>query len=169
MIKKIILVFCGILLLVQFIRPEKNLSDDRTFDISKGYVLPESLALTFQSACNDCHTNKTTYPWYAEIQPVASWLNYHVTDGKRHLNLSTFTKLPIAVQNHKLEEIMEMVKEGEMPLESYTWFGLHKDADLSDQDRSAILDWAGKQMDSLKRSYPADSLVMKKRSPPPNQ
>jgi len=169
MIKKIVLALCAILLLIQFIRPEKNLSDDRTFDISKGYGIPESLSLTLQSACNDCHTNKTTYPWYAEIQPVASWLNYHVTDGKNHLNFSTFTKLPIAVQNHKLEEIVEMVKEGEMPLKSYTWFGLHKGANLSDQDKNAILDWAASQMDSLKQQYPADSLKMKRRPQPVNQ
>ncbi len=161
---KIILALAIILILIQFIRPEKNLSDDRTYDISKGYALTGSLNLTFQSACNDCHTNKTDYPWYSEVQPFAWWLNNHVTDGKRHLNLSTFTKLPIAVQNHKLEEIMETVKEGEMPLPSYTWLGLHKGAQLSDEDKNAIINWAQNQMDSLKRTYPADSLVMRKRA-----
>ena len=166
MIKKIILALIAILVLIQFIRPEKNLSGDRTYDISKGYALSESLNLTLQSACNDCHTNKTSYPWYAEVQPFAWWLDYHVTDGKRNLNLSTFTKLPIAVQNHKLEEIIETVKEGEMPLPSYTWFGLHKGAQLSDQDKNAIIDWANNQMDSLKHQYPADSLKMKKRPQP---
>ncbi|MDZ7648600.1 MAG: heme-binding domain-containing protein [Cytophagales bacterium] len=53
------------------------------------------------------------------------FLNKHVADGKKDLNFSTFTRLPIAVQNHKLEEIIEMVKEGEMPLPSYTYLGLH--------------------------------------------
>ena len=61
---------------------------------------------------------------------------------------------------------METVKEGEMPLPSYTWFGLHKGAQLSDQDKNAIIDWANNQMDSLKRQYPADSLKMKKRPQP---
>jgi hypothetical protein len=166
MIKKIFLALVAILVLIQFIRPEKNMSDDRTYDISKGYPLSDSLSLTFQSACNDCHTNKTTYPWYAEIQPFAWWLDDHVADGKSNLNLSTFTNLPIAVQNHKLEEIVETVKEGEMPLPSYTWFGLHEGAKLSDQDKTAIMDWAHDQMDSLKRQYPADSLKMKKRPRP---
>jgi hypothetical protein len=166
MIKKTILALCAILVLIQFIRPEKNLSDDRTFDISKGYSLSGSLNVTFQAACNDCHTNKTVYPWYAEVQPFAWWLDHHVTDGKRHLNLSAFTKLPIAIQNHKLEEIMETVKEGEMPLSSYTWFGLHKGAQLTEQDKSAIIDWAHSKMDSLKRQYPADSLKMKRRPRP---
>lgn len=162
--KKTLLAVGVILIVIQFIRPEKNLSNDLTYDISKGYVLSGALKSTFQAACNDCHTNKTTYPWYAEIQPFAWWLNNHVTDGKRHLNLSTFTKLPIALQNHKLEEIMETVKEGEMPLPSYTWLGLHQGAQLTDEDKNAIISWAQNQMDSLKRTYPADSLVMKKRA-----
>jgi hypothetical protein len=74
--------------------------------------------------------------------------------------------LPIAVQNHKLEETIEMVKEKEMPLESYTYLGLHKEANLTDAQRDAIVNWAMAQMDSLKAHYPADSLKMKPRSKP---
>jgi len=117
-------------------------------------------------ACNDCHSNKTMYPWYANIQPFAWFLNDHVVDGKKHFNISTFTKLPIAVQNHKLEETIEMVKEKEMPLESYTYLGLHKEANLTDAQRDAIVNWAMAQMDSLKANYPADSLKMKPRPKP---
>jgi hypothetical protein len=74
--------------------------------------------------------------------------------------------LPIAVQNHKLEETIEMVKEKEMPLESYTYLGLHKEANLTDDQRDAIVNWAMAQMDSLKANYPADSLKMKPRPKP---
>jgi Haem-binding domain len=109
---------------------------------------------------------QTEYPWYANIQPVAWWLNHHVTDGKRHANYSTFAQLPIAVQNHKLEETIEMIEEKEMPLASYTYFGLHKEANLTDEQRQILIRWAKAQMDSLKAHYPADSLVMKRKSPP---
>lgn len=165
MVKKILLALGVVLVLIQFIRPAKNESDDKTHDISTKYVVPTHVNHLLEVACNDCHSNKTTYPWYSQIQPVAWWMNHHVEDGKRHLNFSTFTSLPVAVQNHKFEETIEMVDEKEMPLESYTFLGLHKEANLSEADRKAIVDWAKAQMDTLKAHYPADSLVLKRRAP----
>lgn len=167
---KILWGLAGLLVFIQFIRPEQNLSNDRTYDISTKYNVPSEVKTILDGACNDCHSNKTNYPWYASIQPVAWWLNHHVTDGKRHLNYSTYTKRPIAWQNHKFEETIEMVKEGEMPLESYTWLGLHPEAKLTDQQRQTLVAWAQAQMDTLKANYPADSLIMRRPSgPPPGQ
>lgn len=162
---KILLAVVVLLIAIQFIRPAKNVSDDRTYDISTKYHVPIQVNSILQSACNDCHSNKTTYPWYAEIQPAGWWLADHVNEGKRELNLSTFTQLPIAVQNHKLEEMIEMVKEGEMPLPSYTYLGLHPEANLTTEQRELIVRWAEHQMDSLKATYPPDSLLMKRRTP----
>lgn len=163
MIKKLLLVALLILVAIQFFKPERNNSADNTYDIRNSYEVPEEVNQILVSACNDCHTNNTRYPWYANIQPIAWILAEHVEDGKKHLNLSTFTKMPIAVQNHKLEETAEMVEEKEMPLASYTYLGLHADAKLSDAQREILVNWAHAQMDSLKAHYPADSLVMKRR------
>ena len=163
MYKKILLVLGLIFILIQFIRPDKNDSNDMTYDISKKYNVPERVNGILKTSCIDCHSNKTTYPWYANVQPVAWWLDHHVTDGKRHLNLSEFTNLRIAIQNHKFDEIVEMVEKKEMPLPSYTNFGLHSEANLSDEQRKLLIDWAKAQMNHLKNNYPADSLVMPKR------
>jgi len=167
MLKKILIGLGLLLLLIQFIRPDKNVSNDLKNDISTKYQVPAEVNQILQVSCNDCHSNKTKYPWYANVQPVAWWLNDHVVDGKRHLNFSEFTKMPIAIQNHKLEETIEMVEEKEMPLPSYTNFGLHSEANLSDAQRKLITDWAKAQMKYLKKTYPADSLVMPKRRSAP--
>ena len=151
------------MVMIQFIKPEKNESGNDTYHISKKYPVSEELAGVFKAACDDCHSNKTVYPWYANIQPAAWWLNHHVTDGKKHLNFSEFTNKKIAVQNHKLEEVIEMVEEKEMPLASYTYFGLHKNANLSEDQRKMIIDWAKAQMDTIKNHYPADSLILKRK------
>lgn len=164
--KKILIAVLGLLIVAQFIRPAKNISDDRTRDISTKYYVPLQVNSILQSSCNDCHSNKTVYPWYAEVQPMGWWLNKHVNDGKKDLNFSTFTKLPIAVQNHKLEEMIEMVKDGEMPLPSYTYLGLHSEANLTTEQRELLVRWAEHQMDSIKTHYPPDSLVLKRRTPP---
>ena len=110
MIKKIALGLIGLLIVIQFIPQEKNLSDDQQFDISKKYEIPADVQVILKNACNDCHTNKSTYPWYSKIEPVGFWLNHHINDGKKHLNFSTFLQKPIAVQNHKLEEVIEQVE-----------------------------------------------------------
>jgi len=164
MLKKILLALLALLLLLQFYRPGKNISGDRTNDITNKYVVPERVKTLMDGACNDCHSNKTDYPWYSNIQPVAWWMNGHVTEGKGHLNFNNFTHRNLAYQNHKFEEIIEMVKEQEMPLPSYTWMGLHPEANLTEEDRNEIVQWAEAQMDTLKRQYPADSLVMRRRA-----
>ena len=121
MFKKIAMGLLAILVIIQFFRPEKNLSDDQTHNIALKYTVSGEVKEILRVACDDCHSNKTAYPWYVNVQPVAWFLDNHVQEGKRELNFSTFTKLPVAVQNHKFDEIIEMVDEKEMPLKSYTY------------------------------------------------
>ena len=47
-----------------------------------------------------------------------------------------------------MEETIEMVKEGEMPLNSYTW--THKDARLTEEEKAKIINWAESVMDTMK-------------------
>jgi hypothetical protein len=168
MIKKITLGLIVLLVLIQFIPAERNESNDTEFDITKSYDVPDNVAMILKGACNDCHTNLTRYPWYSNIQPVKYMLADHVNEGKRKWNLSTFTKLPLAVQNHKFEEVVEMVEEKEMPLPSYTYLGLHPEAKLTDEERQILVGWAKDQMAMLAATYPADSLKMKPRPTPAN-
>lgn len=169
MTKKILIGLAVVLIILQFIRPEKPFKFDNPADIKTKYTVPKEVGNLLIVACNDCHSNRTTYPWYTNVQPIGWWISNHVADGKRHLNFSEFTTRPIAYQNHKFEEIIEMVKEKEMPLPSYTYFGMHSLAKLEDKQRQVIMDWAQAQMDKLKSEYPADSLIMKRRSPPSAQ
>ncbi len=161
MIKKLGLLLLVAFLLLQAFRPTKNDSNNKANDISTIYPVSDSVQQIFTKACNDCHSNNTNYPWYANIQPVAWWLNDHVNDGKKHFNLNEFASYRIAKQYKKLEECMEEVKDGEMPLESYTI--IHKNAILSPREKELLYDWANAVRDSIKAKYPADSLVIKKK------
>lgn len=161
MLKKILIAVGVILVLIQFIRPAKNTSNVQTNHIATKYIMPQEVKEIFAKACDDCHSNNTRYPWYSNFQPVAWWLNNHVVDGKRHLNMSELGARKINLQNHKLEEIIEMVDKGEMPLKSYTW--VHKDAILTDVEKNWLINWAKSAMDYIKGNYPADSLKMPER------
>jgi hypothetical protein len=154
--RKISLGLLSILLLAQFIRPTKNLSGDDTYTIHKKYALPEDVAQTLKVACDDCHSNKSAYPWYAEIQPVAWWIQNHINDGKRHLNFSTLASKPTWLQFHKMEEVQEQIEKGEMPMKSYTW--IHSDAKLSESQKQAIVNWSKIVRDSMRANFPPDSL-----------
>jgi hypothetical protein len=159
--KKLLVGLLVILVVLQAFRPAKNNSGDVSKDISTVYAVPDNVKAILAKACNDCHSNNTVYPWYAEVQPVAWWLANHVNDGKRHFNLNEFAGYRIARQYKKLEECMEQVKEGEMPLESYTL--IHKNAILTESEKLSFFTWCETVRDSIKAKYPADSLVIKKK------
>ncbi|OYZ00731.1 MAG: cytochrome C [Sphingobacteriia bacterium 28-36-52] len=161
MFKKLLLALLVVLLVLQAFRPEKNNSGYKENDISSLYPVPDNVEQILVKACNDCHSNSTVYPWYAEVQPIAWWLNDHVKDGKKHLNFNEFATYKLAKQFHKLEEVFDEVKGGEMPLESYTV--VHRDAKLTVAERNILMDWSVAVRDSMKARFPADSLIMKKK------
>lgn len=155
-------VLLGALLIIQFIHPEKNTSaGPQPNAIGTAHAVPAEVKTILDKACMDCHSNNTVYPWYAKIQPVDWWLAEHVNDGKRHLNFDEYTNRSLRYQYHKMEETIEMVKEGEMPLNSYTW--THTEARLTPEERAAITGWAQAVMDTMKTRYPIDSLVKQKK------
>ena len=164
--KKILIIIIVSFILIQFFPIDKNNPvATPKMDFLQIKDTPEKTANLIRNSCYDCHSNESKYPWYANIQPFGWFLENHIQEGRKELNFSTFIKLPVAVQNHKFDETIEMVEKKEMPLESYTFLGLHKEANLTDQQRQLIITWAKNQMNTLKEQYPADSLVMKRRAP----
>ena len=161
MFRKILLVLAAAFVVLQFFRTEKNLSNDNTQIMTNKFDVPTDIQEIFKTACNDCHSNQTRYPWYANIQPVAWWLNNHINDGKRHYNYSKFSGFPLWLKHEKFGDIAEQLEKNEMPLSSYTL--IHRDAILTDVQKKRIIDWAKSNQDSLKAHYPADSLVRPKR------
>mgnify|MGYP000167997693 CR=1 FL=1 len=140
-LKKIALLLLVILVGMQFYRPDKNQTQgDHTAEFITETNPPEDVKTILQQTCYDCHSNNTEYPWYNNIAPISYWLSDHVKDGKKHLNFSTWNSYELKKKDHKLEELIEMVEEGEMPLKEYTW--THERARLTEEQRTAIIDWA---------------------------
>lgn len=161
-LKFFLLLIVIVLVGVQFIpKAAKNQSTKmETMAIDQVHQVPPSTISLLKNSCYDCHSNNTHYPWYANIQPVAWWLNDHIEEGKGELNFSEFGSYSLRRQYHKLEEIKEQIEEDEMPLESYTI--IHQNAVLSDTDKQEINNWASNLMDSFQHVYPADSIHRKK-------
>jgi hypothetical protein len=152
----------GALGIIQFIKPTLNQSAGPQVNyMGTKHEIPTNVKNILDKACMDCHSNNTRYPWYASIQPVAWWLADHVKDGKKHLNFDEYTQRSLRYQYHKMEETVEMVKEEEMPLPSYTW--THTDARLTYKEHVAIMGWAQAVMKNMEAEYPMDSLVKKSK------
>jgi hypothetical protein len=150
--RKILWALLIILVIIQFIRPEKNKSTAISAnDLSKHYEVPANVQGILKKACNDCHSNNTVYPWYSNIQPVGWWLQNHVNEGKKELDFSEFSKYPPKRQHHKMEEVIEQVKDGHMPLNSYLW--IHNEAKLTKEEKESLLIWAGILVDQIEAKY----------------
>jgi hypothetical protein len=159
--KRILLILLIGFIILQFFRPEKNISKGpQPNNIANAYPVPANVKNILAKACNDCHSNNTRYPWYSYIQPVAWWLSDHVEEGKRELNFDEFLAYRPRKQYTRLDQSNELVKEGGMPLDSYTW--MHKDAKLTNEEKQALATWAENTRALMEAKYPIDSLVRKK-------
>ncbi len=139
-LKNILTVLLLLFIGIQFIDVQKNISQSQSANaIENHYKIPEKVQAILKTSCYDCHSNNTSYPWYSKVQPVKWWLADHVNSGKRHLNFDEFNSYSREKKLEKLDEIVETVKEGEMPLASYTV--IHQDAKLSASSRAEIEKW----------------------------
>jgi hypothetical protein len=139
-LKKVGLVLLVVLIIAQFFGPEKNDGDIASFEVFIADTNPpEDVQMIMKSACFDCHSDHTRYPWYNNITPINYWLADHVKDGKKHFNVSKWTDYSDKKKDHKLEELAEEVEEGHMPLPSYTW--THSDAKLTKEQIEAVEAW----------------------------
>ena len=91
-------------------------------------------------ACFDCHSNETKHHWWTQIAPM-SWLAVKdVREGRGKLNFSQFgTGSKGDPKEVDKNDIYETVEGGSMPPGKYTWFGLHKDAKLTEAERAELL------------------------------
>ena len=121
MLKKIFIVLLVALIIIQFIHPKKNKAEGEQINyIGNAFNVTNEVKVILAKACNDCHTNNTNNPWYINIQPVDWWMNHHVNDGKKELNFDEYINKNLRFQYHKMEEIDEMIKEGDQTQRSTT-------------------------------------------------
>ena len=153
-IKKIIIpAVLALFVIIQFFGVTPNVSVVPSENsIEKHYSVPSEVQQILTASCYDCHSNNTVYPWYSKVQPVKWWLASHINDGKRHLNFDEFNTYSNDKKLHKLDEITETVKAGEMPLKSYTL--IHTGAKLSEKQKQQIIGWAKSVKESFNEKNP---------------
>ena len=136
-----VLIVGGVCLIIaQFFGPKKtNPAIDASQSIESRMQLTPQVAAIIDRSCNDCHSNKTRWPWYAHVAPVSWFVIDHVNEGRENLNFSEWGRYAVHDNDGLLKQMCREVRSGAMPLSSYT--PLHPGSELSAEDRQKICAW----------------------------
>lgn len=139
-VKRALWVILAILVFGQAIRPSRtNPPINPPYEFTVVSSVPPATAAIFSRACNDCHSNRTIWPWYSKVAP-SSWLVvYDVRAGRKEMNLSEWGTYTPKRQARLTKEICQEVTEGEMPGSMYPL--MHPQAKLSSEDVQSICAW----------------------------
>lgn len=135
--RKVVLTILGVLaavfLLIQLV-PYGHAHENPPVVVEPEWDSPQTREIA-QRACFDCHSNETVWPWYANVAPV-SWLVQHdVDEGREYLNFSEWGR---SEEGEEVEELYEVIMEGEMPLRNYLL--THPEARLTNAEQAALAD-----------------------------
>jgi hypothetical protein len=133
---------------VQFIGPAKsNPVAAQSQAIEAHLQVPPQVATILDQSCNDCHSNKTRWPWYSNVAPVSWFVIDHVNHGRSHLNFSDWGRFERREAEDMLSSICKEVQSGAMPLSSYT--PLHAGSELTSEEIKVLCDWTSSEQARL--------------------
>ncbi len=91
----------------------------------------------FYQACADCHSNETSWPWYASVAP-ASWLTaIDVNSARRQFNISEPSGRGSFGGFGNVNEIRQRIESGSMPPKDYLL--MHPAARLTDAEKEQLI------------------------------
>jgi hypothetical protein len=152
MVKKVlkitVLVLAVLFVALQFFRPDHaNPPENAAETLESSTAVPDDVKMILSRSCADCHSNRTIYPWYSNVSPFSWFLDNHIRDGRRELNLSVWNTYEARKKIRKLDEICEQVESGDMPLPSYLW--IHWDAEMKRGEAETLCNWARVEKERL--------------------
>jgi hypothetical protein len=130
-----------------------NPAVDSTKTLLDGNSVSPEVSEILQRSCQDCHSNRTTWPWYSHVAPVSWVVASDVNGARRHLNLDEWGSYSLEKKQSKLTKICEELKSGDMPDSKYTL--IHRGAKLTDAQRGTLCDWAEATRKGLARAEAA--------------
>ena len=101
-------------------------------------VINPKVGAILDRSCQDCHSSRTSWPWYSHVAPVSWIVSKHVREGREMLDFSEWATQPYSEDERML--ICDAVSEGRMPPPEYTV--IHRNAKLSQRDVELICGWA---------------------------
>jgi hypothetical protein len=134
MMKKILIAVVVILAVIQFIPVERS-----NPPVTQDFNAPSNVAAILKTSCYDCHSNETSWPWYAYVAPVSFFVASDVNGGRKRINFSEWDKYDTKKREKKLEAVVEVAELGVMPLTMYTF--AHPNAKMDPVRIKVLKDW----------------------------
>lgn len=126
-----------------------------------GAEVPTSVSMILQRSCQNCHSERTVWPWYSYLPPVSWMIESDVHQARNRMNLSQWQDYTTRQQVELLSGLGAEVRNHRMPMPRYLL--LHPEARLSESDIRQLYDWAHNERrrlrsaDAPSRSVPATS------------
>jgi len=117
--------------------------------ISSSYI--KYVEPIFRTACFDCHSTFTRYPWYHRLPFIRGMMDRDISTGRMHLDMSNgFPFGGHATSREDLDAITEVLADGKMPPLDYRL--MHRDARLSDAQKKDVILWVGESAGLIDRT-----------------
>jgi hypothetical protein len=136
--KRISLLFAFVVLGMQFVPAATTPKTSPTTGTHVAEVINPQVGAILDRSCQDCHSMRTTWPWYSRVAPVSWIVSKHVSEGREMLDFSAWANQPPSPDERML--ICDAVSDGRMPLPEYSV--VHRNAKLSKRDVELICGWA---------------------------
>jgi hypothetical protein len=130
----------AVAVLMQAYRPARtNPPIDPQQELSAVMHVDPAVQPVLDRSCNDCHSNRTVWPWYSQVAPISWGVVSDVSDGRRHMNFSEWGAYPGFKQKDMLNEACKLVTRRDMP--PFVYSLVHRDTVLSQAEREALCGW----------------------------
>jgi len=106
-----------------------------------------SVVATFERACQNCHSNRTEWPWYSYVPPVSWMIEKDVAAARKEMNLSEWQAYSIDDKVEKLAAMDALVRNHVMPPPRYIL--LHPEARLDPAAIDRISRWTHQERGKL--------------------
>jgi hypothetical protein len=105
-----------------------------------------------ERSCQNCHSDRTEWPWYSHIAPMSWLVESDVSQARSHMNLSRWDEYGLDEKRDILARVGAVVRSHQMPPARYTL--IHANAKLSPAEREQIYGWAHAERKRLKSVTP---------------
>jgi hypothetical protein len=101
---------------------------------------PAEVKSILKTSCYDCHSFETVWPWYSRVAPVSWLLASDASEARKRMNFSAWNRYTPEKQSVLISDMVDIVKEGEMPPLPYTW--MHRGSAVTPEKLKVLEAWA---------------------------
>src|SRR5271166_4624274 len=105
-----------------------------------GRQISPQVVSALERACQNCHSENTSWPWYSNIPPVSWKVHGDVARARQFMDFSKWDEYTDLQKRGFRASIAMAIESRAMPPRGYLM--LHPEARLSDADRRELENWA---------------------------